>query len=105
MTTHVELRIVRCTDGSIDVESCEFDDQGRIIAHLPWEECWFSAFLGGPRGELSPWLKEQLINAFLAGANNAYTAGWMAETTVMTQQETRCTTLALSSPKPDSPSS
>lgn len=99
MTTRCEIRVVRCTDGTIDLEMCEFDDAGRIVGHLPWEQCWFAAFLGGSKGELAPWLKEQVINAFLAGANNAWTANWMANTTVMQELPPRCTELAVCPPR------
>ena len=105
MNCNVELRVVRGTDGSIDLESCEFDEHGKIISHVPWEDSWFCDFLGGARGELGPWLKDQVVNAFLAGFNCSYTANWMANSTVMNQEEPKCTTPALLSPRPQPESS
>lgn len=90
MNSKVELRVVRFTDGTIDVEGCEFDDHGKIIQTLPWDQCWFCAFLGGFKGELADWLKQQLINAFTAGYLGSLNAGWMAESTMMAKKEPRC---------------
>jgi len=99
MTTQCEIRVVRFTDGSVDLEMVEFNAEGKIVATLPWDQSWFHAFLGGSKGKLPAWLKEQVINAFNAGALSAYEAGWMADSTTMVEKEKPCTTFVLCAPK------